>query len=156
VTKLERKELTMGYFWTATAAAFAACLFAFPAAAQSLKDKLTQQDAEKRLADEHVFPTNTRCGTEIKSGFDWTSFDMKKAEAFSIAGYCSEPLGAVRDLCDNDLGKQAVTSKIKSYVCKMGDERKLTLLPDGTLEYQVDFKSANDYYYAREWLLNNL
>ncbi len=148
------------YIRTGVACVFAVLVCALgaamPSAAQSLKDKLTQQDAEKRLADEHIFPTNTRCGTEIKSSFDWATFDMKKAEQFSISGYCGEPLGAMRQLCETDLGKQTIASKIKSFACRMGPERKLTLLPDGTLEYQVDFKSANDFDYARDWLLNNL
>lgn len=124
--------------------------------AQSLKDKLAQQEAEKRLNTDHVASTNSVCGTGITARFDWPSFNMKEAEKFSIPGYCGASLDAIRDICGTDLGKQAVAGKIKTYVCRQGDDRKLELKPDGTLEYSINFKSSNDYYYATDWLKDNL
>lgn len=124
--------------------------------AQILDPKLKRQEAEKGLAEDQLAAANKACGTEIAARFDWSTFDMKQAENFSVEAYCGEPLTALKGICGTEQGRQAVAAKVKGFVCKQGSERKLSLNSDGTLEYSIDYSSVNDFEYVSTWLKKNL
>jgi hypothetical protein len=61
----------------------------------------------------------------------------------------------MRRVCGNAMGKDAVKEKIRSVTCGFGSERSITL-KDGTIDYKIQFRSANDADYVFEYLQNNL
>lgn len=141
---------------TVASLAFGSIVAITAASAQTLGQKKIQKDQEERIVTE-VETTNAACGSSVEFSFDWDTFrDEDYTSNYSLHGYCSPPFNAMRMICSDDLGKDAVQSKIKKVVCRRGDERTVQLGEDGTLIYTVSFNSSNDDYHVRDYLLDNL
>ncbi|HLJ00518.1 MAG TPA: hypothetical protein VKT76_12435 [Bradyrhizobium sp.] len=122
--------------------------------AQSLKMKQRESsEAEDLVKDAKSL--NEACGTEIAVKFDWTEAKEDLITANSPESYCDGMLSGVRRVCGSPDGKAAVKGKVKTISCGFGPERKMSL-KDGTIDYKIDFKSANDADFSYEFLQNNL
>ena len=81
-----------------------------------------------------------------------TSFQKSEYSKFDIVDYCNIPIVAVVSICrSNDAYKESVASKIKEIKCSYGSNRAIEL-KDGVINYTVDFKSTNDFDFARDYL----
>lgn len=122
----------------------------------SLKDKQRQKAIQEEL-DEEVASANEACGTKLTATLKWETFKMADSDTYSFDGYCAAPVGAMRRLCDNDTGKEAVQKGVKKVVCQYGGKGKRAYtLKDGTLTYTIDFDAPNNDDAARDFLENNL
>lgn len=145
----------MRHFVTAAlAAAFALPLAA--AEAQTLGQKMIQRDSRERLA-ETAADLSEKCGAEITTDIDFAGFsDGDYETGNSIPGYCEGPVSAIRALCDDPLGKEAVAAKISRLVCSIGSERGASLGEDGTYGYSFTWDDSNAYDFHTEFLKDNL
>ncbi len=133
------------------------CTFANVGHAQTLKEQQIQKAQEGYLASAST-SFNEACGTEIPVSIDWTSFKSADYTTnYGIHSYCSQSISAMESMCgeDDGLAKKAIASKIKKVVCHMGAERSAKL-SDGTFDYTINFSSANDTDFVREFLGENL
>lgn len=113
--------------------------------AESLKDKKWMSYEDEHLKEE-VDATDTRCGFKLKASIDWGSFVKNKpaTEGFSVSGYCSHGLEALRLLCDDDASKAEVVKKVKSYKCEFGGKgKRAAKFAGGTITTVVDFEASN-------------
>jgi len=139
----------------AVATAFLASL-ALPAGAQSLGQKMIQRDSRERLA-ESASDLPQLCGAEITTDIDFTNFaDADYETNNSIPGYCEGPVSAIRQLCNDPLGKEAVSAQISRLVCSIGTERAAQLSEDGTYSYSFTWEDSSGYDWHIEFLKNNL
>jgi hypothetical protein len=74
---------------------------------------------------------------------------------YSASGYCDSALSAVRDICNEVAGTDAVKAKIKRITCGFGAKRTIAL-KNGALDDKINFSSVNDYDFVIEYLRNNL
>ncbi len=124
--------------------------------ANTLGQKKVQKDQEARIVSE-IDSAAKACGKNVAFSFDWPSFRDEDYEAkYSIHGYCAAPFEGMRLVCNDDLGKEAVQTRISKVVCKRGDERAAELSEDGTLTYTVDFKSSDNFTFMKQFLLDTL
>jgi hypothetical protein len=124
------------------------------ALAKSLKAKQIQARQEAELAKD-VEHTNKTCGSGFPVKFDWTALPAGALEKFSAEGYCDAALEAVRRICADAPGKDAVKQSIRNMTCGFGRERTISL-KDGSLHYTINFDSVNDADFVYAYLLNNL
>ncbi|MGF1447494.1 MAG: hypothetical protein ACFBRM_15025, partial [Pikeienuella sp.] len=93
-----------------------------PTAAQSLAARQKQAANEERLAS----PANDiahRCGAPFSTGFDWQTFsDADYTERRQPHSFCEGAISAIRALCDDAIGNEAVAAKITCLVCAKGPE----------------------------------
>jgi hypothetical protein len=99
---------------------------------------------------------NRECGTSITASFDWTGADEKDLSEYSAGGWCGDAMDAIKRVCDDAPGKQAVQEKIKHLTCGFGQPRTLSLKDGGTVEYKMDFKAYNNGDFLFEALENAL
>ncbi len=121
--------------------------------AQTLQQRQQRTTDQTRFASDEIAPTTQRCGRELPATINWDSFDAEGQRRATT--FCAEAYSALRSVCDSDLGRQAVTEKITSVVCRGGSERGLALNA-GVLEFTIDFEAPNYHDYLLEWLGNNL
>jgi len=121
--------------------------------AESLKDKKWMSYEDGHLKEE-VDSTDSRCGIKLKASIDWGSFVKNKpaTEGFSVSGYCSHGLEALRLLCDDEASKSEVAKKVKAYKCEFGGKgKRAAKFSGGTITTTVDFEAANgaDFFKAK-------
>ncbi len=102
-----------------------------------------------------VKSTNTECGTSIKVAFEWKGVQEADLSSYSASGWCEAALDAIRRVCADAPGRDAVKEKIKSVTCGFGPDRAVSLT-DGTVHYKISFKSTNDADFIFESLENAL
>ena len=122
--------------------------------AQSLKVRQIQARQEAALVKD-VEHTNKVCGSSVSVRFDWSAVAADDLEKFSAEGYCDAALEGLRRVCTDAPGKDAVKQQIKRMTCAFGTERAISL-KDGTLDYKINFNSANDGDFVYAYLMNNL
>ena len=124
----------------------------------SLKMRKNAAEENKTFA-KSIKQTNEKCGTAIKGKIDWDSFSKskEKVSGYSVgSGYCDDFLSAVRQLCGDAMGKEAVKA-IKSYTCSFGGKGKRTVkLKGGRGIASVDWHSPNNKDFFLKYLENNL
>jgi pantothenate kinase len=98
---------------------------------------------------------NKACGTNFSVKFDWAAAPNADLEHYSASGYCDSALSAVRGICDDVAGSDAVKQKIKRITCGFGAKRTI-VLKNGALDYKINFGSFKDYDFVIECLRNNL
>jgi hypothetical protein len=113
-----------------------------------------EPEQEAALAKD-VERTNKQCGSGFTVRFNWTGIPPGALNEFSAAGYCDAALDAIRRICEESLGKDAVKQKIKSMTCGFGGERAISLR-NGSLEYTINFNSSNDADFVYAYLQNSL
>lgn len=142
---------TMRVAWVA---AFAA-IGMVAAGAQSLKVRQKMASEATELAKDADY-TNMVCETTLAVKFDWAGAPTESFSKYSPSGYCNAALEAVRRVCSDTLGKDAVRQKIKKVTCGFGSSRAIELKEDGSVDYKIKFDSSNDADYVFEYLQNNL
>jgi len=135
----------------------AAALIAGQADAQSLRAKQAQAQADSEIA---VLQKDmaASCGKEIKAGYDWATFpDEIFKQRKNPFLRCREGVDALKQLCESDDGvtRDVIASKVDAYVCRYG-EKKAMSYKDGEVGYTTDMRSAINFRYIRDWLLDNL
>ncbi len=136
--------------------AAAVALIAAAAQAQSPSPKMQQLMASEaaKLAQD-AENTSKECGTPIAAAFDWSGFQEDALGNQSAHMWCDSALEAIRRVCRDAPGKEAVKQKIKSVTCGFGPDRAISL-KDGTVGYKISFKPANDTDFVFESLENAL
>lgn len=137
-----------------------AVLLAWPASAQSLRERQAMAAAEEALSAD-MASLNAACGTEMTARIDWSGFTSEDfASNNSISGWCSHAISGMRSLCtstiDGGLGRQAVQERISALTCARDAQRAMSLSEDGTLTYTVNFESSNNSVWTADWLRDNL
>jgi len=126
------------------------------APAQSLGQKMIQRDEQVRLA-ERAADLPGLCEAEIATEIDFSTFaDDDYDNGKSISGFCEGPLSAIRQLCNDPLGKEAVQAKVKTLVCTRSDGPTAELGEDGTYRYGFGWDDHNQHDWHVEFLKDNL
>jgi hypothetical protein len=121
---------------------------------QSLKVGQIKALQETLLAKDAA-DINKACGTDFSVNFDWAAAPNADLEHYSASGYCESALSAVRSICNDVAGSDAVKQKITRVSCGFAAKRTIAL-KNGTLDYRINFNSVNDYDFVIEYLRNNL
>src|ERR1700754_4366543 len=94
-----------GSKWSALALVFVVvCAGVRPAPAQSLGDLRMHATHEGELAHAAEL-TDRACGTHLKTGFDWSTFDSAQLVDTNPVAWCTAALNAMEDICSDSLGK---------------------------------------------------
>ena len=120
----------------------ASLTLALPAFA-GLEEKRMQQDYTKNKIPEAVKKLKDVCGADIKIEVDWGSF--KEKDAFSNFEFAlSQGTGAFEDICQDDVGKEAVKKDVKKMAIKNVNDAKdvKTMFKDGTVHVHFNFKEG--------------
>jgi len=121
---------------------------------QSLKLGQIKAQQETLLAKDAA-DINKACGTSFAVEFDWAAATNADLEHYSASGYCGSALSAVRSICNDVAGSDAVKQKIKRVTCGFAAKRTIAL-KNGALDYKINFSSFNDFDFVIEYLRNNL
>lgn len=121
---------------------------------QSLKVLQIRARQETDLAEDAA-STNKACGSNFSVKFDWAAAPNADLEHYSAEGYCDSALSAVRSICNDVAGRNAVKEKIKRMTCGFAGKRTIAL-KNGALDYKINFSSFNDSDFVVEYLRNNL
>ena len=143
---------TLGWIGTL---ATAVALIAAAAQAQSTKTPEQRRAHDLARLTGPVNQTNRECGASITASFDWTGVNEDDLITQSANGWCESAFEGIRHVCGDAPGKDAVKEKIKSVTCSFGPERGISL-KDGTVNFTISFKSANDADFVFESLENAL
>jgi hypothetical protein len=68
---------------------------------------------------------NKACGTKFSVKFDWAAAPNAELEHYSASGYCDSALSAVRGICNDVAGTDAVKKKIKRITCGFGADNRV-------------------------------
>ena len=129
----------------------------------TLKERKIVKKVEAELAEDEIKTMNKACGSKIKVTINWASF--KKADAISstIDSACSDALDQIERVCQDDLGKEAVSTTIKAVTCQYADKKNRSHeLKKGVLTESIWVKSGGGEYFAQSdpklqtWLGDNL
>ena len=120
----------------------------------SLKVRQIQARQETFLIEDAAL-TNKACGSNFSVKFEWAAAPNADLESYSAEGYCDNALSAVRSICGDAAGKNAVKQKIKRITCGFAEKRAIAL-KGGALDYKINFSSVNDSDFVVEYLRNNL
>lgn len=122
--------------------------------AQSLKIR-QRMAAETRDLAQDTERTNRTCETALSVSFDWSNAP-EDLTSFSAESYCNAALQAIRRVCGDQIGRDAVKKRIKSVTCGFAKARTIDLNDAGTLDYKINFSSVNDTDFVYEFLQNKL
>ena len=87
-----------GWVWVALTMAALGITGPRQAAAQSLQERRMHTAREGELANAAAL-TDRACGTHLKTGFAWSTFDAEQALAQNVVSWCQAALDAMEDLC---------------------------------------------------------
>ena len=145
--------------WSMTAAILLAMAGAVRAEESvSLKEKKYRAD-QMGYMKEPVDSTNEKCGTKVTLDIAFAGFTKAEPDhgTHSVYGNCEAPLDAMRMLCDDAVGKEAVQKNIKKIACSYGGPGKRSVtLKDGTLTWVVDWDGSNNSDFVKAYLENNM
>lgn len=138
--------------------------------AQTLAEKQTMTYEDSRLAAS-IADLNDMCGTTITARFDWPSF-LKAGKVGNMNGtfdnppshMCNVPLGILESICRNPDYRDAVLTRIKSYVCiyQDGQHESHVLREDGALELHTNYElyhfgeTGKAAEFSMHWLMHRL
>ncbi len=118
---------------TTIAAVIATCSLVSLAVAESLEVK-QQRAKEEASAKEHVDEVNKFCGSSFKFKFDWSTWKQANDEEGHHAySNCGQGLDGIRDVCTEEMGKEAVAKQLKSVVCIGNSKENEATYKSGTL-----------------------
>jgi hypothetical protein len=100
--------------------------------------------------------TNKACGTSIKGGYAWSTFDAAEVQEKNASAWCQAALDAIEDLCSDAMGKAAVAAKVKTLSCGGAATPSATLGPDGTLTFLFSLGPNQNKMLVRDYLDKNL
>ena len=125
------------------------------AMAQSLEERRMHAAREGELAQAAEI-TDRACGTHLKTGFAWSTFDSGQALSQNVVSWCRAALDAMEDLCSDPMGKQAVSEKVKALTCAGAAAPAAALAPDGTLTFSFSLTPNQNKLLVRDYLDKNL
>ncbi len=99
--------------------------------------------ADELLATDNLERTNKACGSTIKASLDWKSFNGKFEGSHthsSAAYYCRSVLDGIRNVCSDDLGKEAVQGAVKTLTCRFD----ASITKDKIGRYGPEFKKGKN------------
>ena len=140
--------------WSALALALS-CFGAGLAAAQSLEDRRIQASREAELGRAAEL-TDRACGTQLKAGFDWSSFDSAQIASQNVVSWCTAALAAMEDICSDSLGKKALSAKVKTLTCGGAATPSVTLDGEGTVKFFFSLTPNQNKLLVRDYLNKNL
>lgn len=121
----------------------------------TLAEKELQQKFEENIQS-RVVDLNKSCDTNIKVGFDWSTFTVDDLKTTGVDSYCSEGLKGVINTCaSSKIAQETVKEKIQNITCSKATPRSIEL-KEGTLNFGIDFNAVNDAKAVQEHLMNNL
>jgi hypothetical protein len=135
----------------------AAALVALVVAAQAQSPNIQQRMASE-AADliEDVKLTNKTCQSSLTATFDWSAAPAAdELTQYSPESYCNAALEGIQRVCSDELGKKAIRKQVKKVTCGFASARQIEL-KNGTLDYKINFNSANDADFVFEYLQNQL
>ena len=112
------------------------------ACAQSLEIRKRQAEQEAELAT-LVALTNNKCGIDLKTTIDTTSFNQDEFLQKSVVSWCSAALTALENVCSDAMGRKAIAGAVKSLTCS-GAPAVSVELTNGELKYAFPFSSASN------------
>ena len=125
------------------------------AAPQSLRIRQLEAHGDEKLIG-HADSTNKTCDTNLTAKLDWSDISSADIIMWDLEGYCNGgALGAIRQVCTDKAGKDAVKMRIKRVTCGFAAQRAISLDDGGTLTYKTNFHSA-DVDFVFEYLQNHL
>jgi hypothetical protein len=104
---------------------------------------------------EELKAMNTACGTQVTASIDWKSVSDEVIKTYSIASYCSNPISALRRLCDSAAAKKIIQSKVKKLSCQFGPALKLEV-KSGSVSWTTAVDVANQEEFATQFFEKNL
>ena len=120
-------------------------------------ETLSVRGAKKRdeefLAGE-IKRTREVCGAEITARIDWTGVSPQSIKG-GDSGHCGHALDVMERICEDQQGKDAIKTQIRSVVCGYAAKRSV-VLKDGVLDFRSDFISSDDVRLILEYLQNKL
>lgn len=140
--------------------AFVACAFILltidTAAAQSLALRQLQRDEGQRFATDVATLTET-CGVELTAEVDWSSFgDADYREGSSVGGYCGAPVSALRGICGDTLGREAVRTRLTGLVCAHGAGPSAQIDEDGVYRFTFSWDDTDAFRWHAQFMGDNL
>ena len=130
-------------------------VWAYPASAQTLEERRMHATREASLAHAAEL-TDKKCGTHLKTGFDWSSFDAEQALKQDPTAWCTAALDAMEDLCDDPMGKEAVSGEIKTLTCGGAAAPEVSLDADGTVKFLFSMTPNQNKLLVRDYLNKHL
>jgi hypothetical protein len=140
---------TMGHSLTLAAVMIAVAL---PAFADSLAAKKMHAQQEADLTDKLTL-TNQRCGSHVKAAIDWSTFSEPDVLKTAVTPFCAAALDAIEDICGDDLGKQAITEKVKTVTCASAPAASFA---DGALTFSFSLAPNQNKLLVRDYLEKSL
>lgn len=125
------------------------------AVAQSLEERRTHAAREGELA-QAAAATDRVCGTHLKTGFAWSTFESGQVLTQNVVSWCRAALDAMEDLCGDPMGKEAVSAKVKALTCAGAAAPAASLAPDGTLTFSFSLTPNQNKLLVRDYLDKNL
>jgi len=122
--------------------------------AQSLETRKMRAEQEAALG-EQVARTNKKCGTSLTAHIDWNTFDEAEVLTKRVTSWCQAALDAVEDICGDALGKEALTTKLKSITCA-GSATPAAVLKDGDLTFSFSLTPNQNKLLVRTYLEKHL
>lgn len=111
------------------------------ARAQSLRVRRLMDGAERKIQTS-AKRVNDYCGSSFVVKYDWQGAKNDDLAKHALNQMCEGAVDAIYHICNDDLGKEAVTRSIKKLICAFGEES--IDLNHGTLIYVIENKSEND------------
>lgn len=127
---------------------------ALPAFGASLEAKKMQAQEDAELTDKLAL-TNQTCGSHVKAVIDWTSFNEAETLKTSVTPFCAAALDAIEDICSDDLGKQAISEKVKTVTCA-GAAAPAASFADGALTFSFSLTPNQNKLLVRDYLEKSL
>ena len=127
---------------------------ALPAFGASLEAKKMQAQEDAELTDKLAL-TNQTCGSHVKAVIDWSSFNEAETLKTSVTPFCAAALDAIEDICSDDLGKQAISEKVKTVTCA-GAAAPAASFADGALTFSFSLTPNQNKLLVRDYLEKSL
>ena len=127
---------------------------ALPAFGASLEAKKMQAQQEADLTDKLAL-TNQTCGSHVKATIDWSSFNEADTLKTAVTPFCAAALDAIEDICSDDLGKQAISEKVKTVTCA-GAAAPAASFADGALTFSFSLTPNQNKLLVRDYLERSL
>jgi hypothetical protein len=129
-------------------------VIALPAFGESLEAKKMHAQQEADLTDKLAL-TNQRCGSHVKATIDWSTFSEPDVLKTAVTPFCVAALDAIEDICGDDLGKQAITEKVKTVTCA-GASAPAASFADGALTFSFSLAPNQNKLLVRDYLEKSL
>ncbi len=128
-------------------------LAATSASTQTNVDPQYKDYHDSRLRSLELAPTNEACGSQITASFDWPSYHERAMGPTNAYAYCGAALAALREMCGQPGGREAVRRHVSNVVCGFGEPGARDVsLKNGTLTFIIDWTSPGNVEFIEAYL----